>query len=111
MFALEWCEFCWSVRKMFAEAGIDYHCISLDAVAYQKDNLGADLRAALRNITGAPTIPQVFVGGQHIGGATETFDAFNDGNLQDRLDANGVIFNAAMQENAYSFLPTWLHPR
>jgi len=111
MFALEWCEFCWSVRKMFAEAGIEYHSIDLDSVAYQKDNLGADLRAALGQITGVPTIPQIFVGGRHIGGATETFDAFNDGSLQEMLTANSVIFNAAMQENAYSFLPRWLHPR
>jgi len=111
VFALEWCEFCWSVRKMFAEAGIEYESIDLDSTVYQKDNLGADIRAALRDITGSPTIPQIFVGGQHIGGATETFDAFNDGSLKQRLDANGVIFNQAMKENAYSFLPKWLHPR
>jgi cysteine synthase A len=111
MFALERCEFCWSVRKMFAEADIEYEAINLDSTEYQKDNLGGDLRAALRDITGVPTIPQIFVGGEHIGGATETFDAFNDGNLQRRLDANGVIFDKGMKANAYSFLPKWLHPR
>lgn len=111
LFALEWCEFCWSVKKMFTELGISFETIDLDSVAYQKNDLGADLRAALRDMTGVPTIPQVYVGGQHIGGATETFDAFNSGALQDQLGENGVIFNAAMQENAYSFLPTWLHPR
>jgi cysteine synthase A len=62
-------------------------------------------------MTGMPTIPQIFVGGQHIGGATETFDAFNDGSLHKKLDASGVVFNPAMKENAYSFLPAWLHPR
>ncbi|MCK0102774.1 hypothetical protein MWU63_10715 [Pseudohalocynthiibacter sp. F2068] len=96
---------------MFAEAGIEYESVDLDSTAYQKDNLGADIRAALRDTTGSLTIPQIFVGGQHIGGATETFDAFNDGSLKQRLDANGVIFNQAMKENAYSFLPKWLHPR
>ena len=40
VFALEWCEFCWSVRKMFAAAGIAYESIDLDSVAYQPDNLG-----------------------------------------------------------------------
>ncbi|MGB7242905.1 MAG: pyridoxal-phosphate dependent enzyme, partial [Sulfitobacter sp.] len=65
MFALEWCEFCWSVRKMFAEAGIAYETVDLDSVAYQKNGIGADIRAALRDMTGAATIPRVFVGGQH----------------------------------------------
>jgi len=111
MFALEWCEFCWSVRKMFAEAGIEYRSVDLDSVAYQKDNLGGDIRVVLRNMTGLPTIPQIFVGGQHIGGATETFDAFNDGSLKARLDAAGVSYDADMTRDAYSFLPTWLHPR
>jgi cysteine synthase A len=51
------------------------------------------------------------VGGEHIGGATETFDAFNEGELQSRLTANGASFDPSMTRNAYSFLPTWLHPR
>ncbi len=111
MFALEWCEFCWSVRKMFAAAGIEFHSVDLDAVAFQKDNLGGDIRVDLRQRCNAPTIPQIFVNGQHIGGATETFDAFNDGSLQKMLSEAGVSFNADMERDAYSFLPTWLHPR
>ena len=30
MFALEWCEFCWSVRRMFDAAGIAYRTVDLD---------------------------------------------------------------------------------
>ena len=111
MFALEWCEFCWSVRKMFAEAGIAYTSVDLDSVAYQKDNLGGEIRKVLLKDTGAPTIPQIYVSGQHIGGATETFDAFNDGSLKEMLDNAGIDYNRAMTRDAYSFLPKWLHPR
>ncbi len=111
IFALEWCEFCWSVRKMFAAAGIEYDSIDIDSIAYQKDNLGIEMRAALRQITGAPTIPQVFVGGEHIGGATETFDAFNDGSLQTRMAVAGLPNVPSENVNAYSFLPKWVHPR
>ena len=111
MFALEWCEFCWSVRKMFDAAGIAYETIDLDSVAYQKDDLGTDIRAVLRTMTGAPTIPQIFVGGNHIGGATETFDAYNDGSLKKSLTDAKVDFDHNMDRDAYSFLPTWLHPR
>jgi cysteine synthase A len=111
MFALEWCEFCWSVRRLMKEFGIPYRSIDLDSADYQKDNRGGDIRAALRQKIGAPTIPQIFVGGEYIGGCTETFDAFNEGRLQKLLETNGVAFDRKKKADAYSFLPKWLHPR
>jgi len=111
MFALEWCEFCWSVRRLMAECGIPYRSIDLDSVAYQKDNRGGDIRVALHQKIGSPTIPQIFVGGEYIGGCTETFDAFNEGRLQKLLEANGIAFDRGKNADAYSFLPKWLHPR
>ena len=111
LFSLEWCEFCWSVRKLFADAGINYISVDLDSVAYQKNNLGSELRTALRDKTNVPTIPQVFVGGKHIGGATETFDAFNEGKLQEVLAHSNIAYDAAMKKDAYSYLPKWLAPR
>ncbi len=111
MFALEWCEFCWSVRKMFAELGLNYRSVDLDSVEYQADSLGGNIRVALQERIGSPTIPQIFVGGEHIGGATETFDAFNDGQLQRLLRDRHITFDEEKSFDAYSFLPTWLHPR
>lgn len=109
MFALEWCEFTWSVRKLFTEAGIDYLPVELDGNAWREAAPG--IRLALHKITGARTIPQVFVGGQPIGGATEAMDAFNDGSLQVRLADLGHPVIQTGIDNAYSFLPKWLHPR
>ena len=111
MFALEWCEFCWSVRKLFKEYGISYRSIDLDSVDYQKNNWGGQIRNVLKARTGSPTIPQVFVGRQHVGGCTETFDAFNDGRLQQLLRQHGVNSKPSDHVNAYSFLPKWLQPR
>jgi cysteine synthase A len=111
MFALEWCEFCWSVRKMFGELGIAFRAIDLDSVEYQKDNLGSDIRAALLERIGSPTIPQIFVGGKYIGGATETFDAFNSGQLQQMMTEQSIPFDDSKTFDAYSFLPKWLQPR
>ena len=51
------------------------------------------------------------IGGKHIGGATETFDAFNEGELQKLLGQNGVAYNQAVNVDPYSLLPSWLHPR
>ncbi len=111
MFAMEWCEFCWSLRKLFAKLGIDYRSIDLDCAENQIDNWGSEIRTALHAHTGCNTIPQVFVGGEFIGGCTETFDAFNSGSLQEKLEAIGVSFDQSINLDAYSFLPKWLQPR
>jgi cysteine synthase A len=109
MFALKWCEFTWSVRNLFSEADIDYMPVELDGNDWREAAPG--IRKALHKITGAKTIPQVFVGGKPIGGATEAMDAFNDGSLQAMLADIGHEVGQTQIENAYSFLPKWLHPR
>jgi cysteine synthase A len=111
MFALEWCEFCWSVRKLFKAFDIPYRSIELDAAEYQKGNWGGQIRQVLKARTGSPTIPQIFVGGEHIGGCTEAFDAFNAGRLAALLRDNNIVHKQPENVNAYSFLPKWLHPR
>jgi cysteine synthase A len=111
LFALEWCEFCWAVRKFFKEANIPYRAVDLDSVEYQKDDLGLNLRPVLAEKTGVKTIPQIFIGGEHIGGATEAFDAFNNGSFQKALEKSDVKFDRESELNPYSLLPKWLHPR
>ncbi len=111
MFALEWCEFSWSVRKLFGQLGIKFKSVDLDSVEYQKGNRGGKIRAVLADKIGVPTIPQVFIGGRHIGGCTELFDAMYDGSMQQLLDDNSVAFNKDIDINPYELLPNWVHPR
>ncbi len=66
---------------------------------------------ALRSLIGSPTIPQVFVGGEYIGGCQETFNAFNEGRLRALMQQHGVAVSESKGLDAYSLLPTWLHPR
>lgn len=86
MFALEWCEFCWSVRNMFKALNIPFRSIDLDSVAYQNGGKGQKIRAALNAHTGMKTIPQIFIGGELIGGCTELFDS---GGPEQRRIASG----------------------
>ena len=111
LFALEWCEFCWSVRKMFAHYEIPYRSIDLDSVAYQDDNWGGKIRKALEADTGLKTIPQIYIGGRHIGGATDLFDGMKDGSIAGLLEQNKVKWNTSADRDPYSFLPKWLHKR
>jgi len=111
LFALEWCEFCWSVRKMFAEYEIPYRSVDLDSVAYQENNKGGNIRKVIEQRTGLKTIPQIYVGGKHVGGASETFDAIKDGSFQKMLEENSINWNKEVSTEPYSFLPGWLHSR
>ena len=111
MFALEWCEFCWSVRKLFTRLGIEYRSVDVDSVEFQKEDLGGRIRAVIAERTGAKTLPQVFIGGEHIGGATDVFDSWRQGSVQRRLDEHGVTFDRTAVLDPYSLLPKWLQPR
>jgi cysteine synthase A len=111
MFALEWCEFCWSVRRLFAKYQIAYRSIDLDSVEYQQGDRGGKVRAALTARTQVATIPQIFVGGELLGGATDVLQAAKEGRLQKLLASSGVAFDPAVGEMPLSFLPGWLHPR
>ena len=110
-FALEWCEFCWSARKMMAALNIEYQSIDLDSVEYQKDGRGGKIRKALESKTGIKTIPQIFVGGEFIGGCTEFFDSYKNGELQKLFEKNKIAYQTAADFDPYDLLPKWLHPR
>ena len=111
MFALEWCEFCWSVRKMLAACDIPYVTVDLDSVAFQENERGGKILAVLNQQNDWPTIPQIYVGGEFVGGATDLFDVGKAGELQPKLKARNIPYNETINRDPYSFLPTWLHPR
>ena len=111
MFALEWCEFCWAVRKLFAALGIEYKSVDLDSLALQTGNFGGKIRAVLHERTGSPTIPQIYIGGQHVGGCTDLFSAMRDGKMQLLLEACGAGYDKTVNIDPFTLLPKWIQPR
>ena len=111
VFAFEWCEFCDSVRKAFAQYGIAYTSVDLDSAAYQRDDRGGKMFDALKRRTGSVTLPQIFVGGEFAGGCSEVFDGLKSGRLHSRLQECGIAFDPSVRTNPYELLPGWLHPR
>ena len=110
LFALEWCEFCWAVRKLFAKLGITYKSVDIDSVAFLERDLGTRIRASLKERCASPTIPQIFIGGVHVGGATDLFEAIPSGRAWQWLSDAGATFQR-QAVNPHEFLPKWLHPR
>ncbi len=111
MFALEWCEFCWSVRKVLDRYEIPYRSIDLDSVTYLEGDRGGKIRAALRAKTTWNTFPQLFINGEFLGGCSDLFDGCKDQTLLQRLDSLNIYRNPGIDIDPYQLLPSWLHPR
>ena len=111
MFALEWCEFSWAVRRFLKDMGVPFRSVDLDSVAMQAGGLGGDIRKDLRARTGEATIPQIFVGGTHVGGAVDVLARHDRGDLEPLLREAGVAPTGATTLVARSYLPKWLASR
>lgn len=87
---------------MFDRAGIAYHPVDPDSVAYQHEARGGKTRATPSARTRVVTIQQGFVGGEFSGGCTEVFEAWRDGLLQDLLRRNdGAV--RELEREPYTF--------
>ena len=111
MFALEWCEFCWAVRRFLKDLGVPFRSVDLDSVAMQAGGLGGDIRKVLRIMTGAATIPQIFIGGVHVGGSVDLLQLHDAGKLVSMLGKAGVTPTGDITLTARSYLPQWLAAR
>ena len=76
------CPYCKKVKDALSKANIDYEHVDMSAK-------GVDVLDRCKELTGMSTVPQVFVGGRLIGGATETIQMIEDGSLVDLVKRNG----------------------
>ncbi|XP_043941258.1 glutaredoxin 2 [Protopterus annectens] len=70
------CPYCVTAKNLFHEIGTNYKVLELD----QHEN-GRQLQTVLGEMTGAHTVPRVFVNGSCIGGCTETQQLHRQGKL------------------------------
>lgn len=108
MFALSWCEFCWSVRKLFDRMGIPFVSIDLDAPDFRAAYNVPKIRSALQEVTGAATIPQIFIAGEWVGGSMEVLQAAESGELRRLLDQGSIPCSHEGPMSRYEFLPNWV---
>ena len=111
MFVLEWCEFCWAAKNLLNTLGVPFRSIEIDSKANQLNGAGLAVRKAVGRMTGVPTIPQIFIGGEAIGGTNELFAFYHDGSLARRLAKLGVSTTNPRQIDPQQFLPGWVQPR
>ncbi|KAM9383970.1 glutaredoxin 2 isoform 5-T5 [Pholidichthys leucotaenia] len=76
IFSKTTCPYCKMAKNVFNEIGARYKVIELD-----EHNDGRSLQDALAKVTGARTVPRVFVNGNCIGGGSDTRQLHQQGKL------------------------------
>ncbi|XP_057180893.1 glutaredoxin 2 isoform X1 [Triplophysa rosa] len=76
IFSKTTCPYCKMAKNVFNEIGASYKVIELD-----EHNDGRHLQETLAQMTGARTVPRVFVNGRCIGGGSDTKQLHQQGRL------------------------------
>ncbi|XP_050225030.1 glutaredoxin [Mercurialis annua] len=92
VFSKTYCGYCKRVKQLLSKLGASFKVIELD-----QQNDGDDIQAALAEWTGIRTVPNVFIGGKHIGGCDNTMDKHQKGQLLHLLTDAGAIANSSAQ--------------
>ncbi|KAI1329086.1 putative glutaredoxin [Xylariaceae sp. FL0255] len=66
VFSKSYCPYCSASKKLLDSMGAKYHLVELDEVSD-----GSDIQAALAEISGQRTVPNIFIGKEHIGGNSD----------------------------------------
>nr|5GTX_A Chain A, buckwheat glutaredoxin [Polygonaceae]5GTX_B Chain B, buckwheat glutaredoxin [Polygonaceae] len=86
VFSKTYAGYCSRVKKLFDQLGARYQTIELD-----QESDGDAIQAALLQWTGQRTVPNVFIGGKHIGGCDSVMEKHRDGKLVPMLTECGAI--------------------
>ncbi|XP_037083482.1 glutaredoxin-1-like [Pollicipes pollicipes] len=80
MFSKSSCPYCRMAKQVFNEIGENFGLVELD----QHED-GSSMQDYLGQLTGARTVPRVFIRGQCIGGGSETQSLYRSGQLKTML--------------------------
>ncbi|CAN1334855.1 GRXC1 [Linum perenne] len=80
------------VKQLLIQLGAAFKVIELD-----KESDGDEIQGALLKWTGQRTVPNVFIGGKHIGGCDATLAMHQKGELLPLLNEVGAVANNSAQ--------------
>nr|ACZ05049.1 putative glutaredoxin [Polygonatum sibiricum] len=86
VFSKSYCPYCVDVKKLLSELGATFKAIELDT-----ESDGGKIQGALAQWTKQRTVPNVFIGGKHIGGCDATMGMHKDGKLVPLLTEAGAV--------------------
>ncbi|XP_076921317.1 monothiol glutaredoxin-S10-like [Bidens hawaiensis] len=78
VYSKTWCSYSAEVKSLFNQLGVQPLVVELDQIGSQ----GPQIQKVLEQLTGQHTVPNVFIGGKHIGGCTDTLKLHGNGELE-----------------------------
>ncbi|MCE3214866.1 Glutaredoxin-C1 [Datura stramonium] len=91
VFSKTYCGYCTRVKQLLSQLGATFKVIELD-----QESDGDEVQQALLEWTGQRTVPNVFIGGEHVGGCDSVLEKHQQGKLLPMLkDAAAVPNNPA----------------
>lgn len=86
VYSKSWCSYSSEVKSLFKRLGVQPLVIELDQMGPQ----GPQMQKVLERLTGQHTVPNVFIGGNHVGGCTDTVKLYRKGELEPLLSESGA---------------------
>lgn len=81
-----YCPYCKRVKELLSQLGAKFKVLELD-----QESDGAEIQSALQEWTGQRSVPNVFIGGKHIGGCDTTVEKHKVGDLVPLLTQAGAV--------------------
>ncbi|KAL3824854.1 hypothetical protein ACJIZ3_020883 [Penstemon smallii] len=92
VFSKTYCGYCQRVKQLLSQLKATYKVIELD-----EESDGDYIQTALAESTGQRTVPNVFIGGKHIGGCDVVVEKHQQGKLVPMLAEAGAIAKLSTQ--------------
>ncbi len=77
MYTTKLCGYCRAAKKLLDGKGVEYQTIAVD--------FDSEKRAEMMQRSGRRTVPQIFIGDQHVGGFDDLSELESDGKLDGML--------------------------
>ncbi|KAH7658912.1 Thioredoxin-disulfide reductase protein [Dioscorea alata] len=90
LFSKTYCGYCTRVKQLLTQLGANYTVLELNV-----ESDGAEIQSALAEWTGQRTVPNVFIGGKHIGGCDNVMAVHASEKLVPLLTEAGALSAAA----------------
>ena len=77
LYSTDWCPYCNAAKSLLSNKGVEYQEINVEG--------DSEKRAWLIEVTGPRTVPQIFIGGEPVGGYRELHQLDRGGDLDKLL--------------------------
>eukprot|EP00347_Sterkiella_histriomuscorum_P004480 403360305 len=85
VFSKTYCPYCVEAKNILKKGNVQFLARELD-----NEDDGAETQDALKQLTGQSTVPNIFIGGNHVGGCSDLKSKLKSGEVKNLLEAAGV---------------------